>query len=408
MQQTVCIVGGGPAGMILALILARNGVPVTLLEAAQDFKREFRGDTVHPVILDLFDQMGLIDDIFNLEHVKATSFRYRTPTENFLAYDMTTSKYRYPFIALIRQSEMLEVLLEHAKQYPNFQIVMGARVEALLEQNQQITGVRYRQNNNLVDLPSSVVIGADGRFSKVRQLAQTEMLQLSPATDVLWFKLPKYPTDPPDSETDLYLSDKHYIAMLDRADHWQVGFSIPRGGFQAAKQQGVQTIQTVIQERIPWLADRMTQLTDFSQITLLSVQISRAKRWFKPGLLLIGDAAHVISPVGGVGINIAVQDAIATANSITTLLLENRLETRHLAAVQRRRNWQVAILQAQQVAIEKASTDAFEKNQGAKVPTALRFLRSMPLLRELPARLTAYGIIPEKLRPSLAFRSTQS
>jgi 2-polyprenyl-6-methoxyphenol hydroxylase-like FAD-dependent oxidoreductase len=407
MSNSVCIVGGGPAGMILALILARNGVCVTLLEAAQDFKREFRGDTVHPVILDLFDQLGLTEAVMKLEHVKASSFSYRTPNEDFKTYDMSTLRYRHPYIALIRQSEMLEVLREHAAGFPNFELVMGARVEGLLEENDAVTGVRYRHESGLVDLRSSVVIGADGRFSKVRQLAKTEMIQLSPATDVLWFKLPKYQTDPPDSETDLYLTNKHYIAMLDRADHWQVGYSIPRGSFQDAKREGVQPIVNDIHSRIPWLADRASQLTDFSQLTLLSVQISRAKRWYKPGLLLIGDAAHVISPVGGIGINIAVQDAIATANSITKPLLENRLETRHLAAVQKRRNWQVAILQAQQVAIEKASTDAFERNQGAKVPTVLRFLRSMPFLRDLPARLTAYGIIPEKLQPALTSRPAQ-
>jgi 2-polyprenyl-6-methoxyphenol hydroxylase-like FAD-dependent oxidoreductase len=396
-STTCCIVGGGPAGIILAYLLARKGIAVTVLEAANDFEREFRGDTLQPAILELLDQLGLADDLLKLEHVKAPYFHYRTKSETFRAYDLTTLKTKFPYITLIRQSLFLRFMVERARAFASFNIVMGARVEELLQEGETARGVRYRKENTLYDLQATLTVAADGRFSKVRQLAQMELLELAPGTDVLWFKLPKHAGDPADSAIDLYIGERSYVAMLDRGEHWQVGYSIPKGTFKEAKAAGLESVRSFIRQWVPWLANRADFLQDWQQVTLLSVQILRCKQWYKPGLLLIGDAAHVISPVGGVGINIAVQDAVATANILTKPLLGQTLSVNDLSRVQRRREWQVAVAQRQQVATEKELMKAFAAGRGSRVPPVLKFLRSLPVLKDLPGRLISYGLRPERL-----------
>lgn len=398
--QTVCIVGGGPAGIVLAYLLARKGVRVTLLEGAGDFQRDFRGDTLQPAVMEALAQLGLAGELHQLDHIKAPIFRYYSNDGEFGIYDMRELRTPFPYIMLIRQPTFLQFMVERAQAYPNFELRLGSRVEALIEEDGAVRGVCYRQDGRLHDLRADLTLGADGRFSKMRQLMNADMLQLSPGQDVLWFKLSRRTTDPADSETNIFLGDRHYVALLEREEHWQVGYSIPKGTFKESKALGVEPIRDFVQRWVPWLANRVDELQDWKQITLLTVEIKRARRWYQPGLLLLGDAAHVISPTGGLGINVAVQDAVASANILTKPLLEGRLTERDLARVQQRRAWQVALIQAFQVNTERENARAFALGQGSRTPRALKFIRAVPILKTLPGWLTAYGVRPERLNSS--------
>jgi 2-polyprenyl-6-methoxyphenol hydroxylase-like FAD-dependent oxidoreductase len=382
---------------MLAYLLARKGIAVTLLEGAADFKREFRGDTLQPAVLEALEQLGLADALHALPHIKAPSFRYHTSEGPFAIYDLREIRTRFPYIMLIHQPAFLQFMIEQARTFSGFELRMESRVEGLIEEQGAVRGVRYRQNGQLHELRAELTIGADGRFSKVRQLANPEIVRLSPGADVLWFRLPRTASDPASAETEIFLGDRNYVAMLERDDHWQVGYSIGKGEFKAVKERGLEPIRTFVRDRIPWLADRVDQLQDWKQVTLLNVEILRAKRWYKPGLLLLGDAAHVISPTGGLGINVAVQDAIAAANILTAPLLEHRLTTADLAAVQQRRGWKVALIQLIQAQIERGNSKAFQLARGSQPPAVLKVLRSLPWLKQAPGRLTAYGVRPERL-----------
>ena len=396
-QTTVAIVGGGPAGVVLAYLLARKGIHVTLLEGAPDFERAFRGDTLQPAVLEVLDQLGLAEALHHLPHIQAPVFRYYTEAGVFPIYDMRDLATAFPYIMLIRQPAFLQFMVAQAQTFPTFTLRMGSRVEGLVEADGMVHGVRYRAEGQLHELRADLTIGADGRFSKMRQLAKAETVTLAPGTDVLWFKLPRYPDDPAGVETDIFLGARNYLAMLERDDHWQLGYSIPKGHFTAVKSAGLEPIRAFVRQWVPWLADRVHLLEGWQQVTLLNVELLRAKRWYTPGLLLLGDAAHVISPTGGLGINVAVQDAVAAANVLTQPLLDHHLTTRDLATVQRHRAWQVAVIQWVQARIEQGNAAAFHRGRGSRPPTVLQLMRALPGLKKLPGWLTAYGIVPTRL-----------
>lgn len=383
--------------MILALLLARQGIDVTVLEAARNFDRSFRGDTLHPAILELMADLGLADDLLALPHTRARGARFISPQSTQVVADFTTLNTRYPYLAVMKQARFLEFLHERLRAFSHVRVRFGARVEGLTTRDGRVTGVTARTDDGIIDVPATLTVGADGRFSKVRDLASLPLHVHSPGQDVLWFALPRRASDP-SGFVDLYLGGPHCIVTTDHGERWQVGYSIEKGSYARAKAAGVTALRRAVEETIPWLADRASLLTDWRQVQLLSVQVARAPRWHRDGLLLIGDAAHPISPIGGLGINMAVQDAIAAANRLSAPLRAGALRERHLRSVQRARAWQIAVLQAQQV-VEEREVITIHGGATLHVPMlALRMLHRLPGLRRVPAYITAYGLRPERLR----------
>ncbi|HEY1378261.1 MAG TPA: FAD-dependent oxidoreductase [Gemmataceae bacterium] len=388
-----CVVGAGPAGAVLALLLARRGVPVVLLEAHHDFDRDFRGDTVHPSTLEILDQLGLADRLHQLPHGKIRSLKLRTPAGAVTIADMTRSRAKFPYVLMIPQARLLELLTDEAKKYPHFTLVLGANVQRLIEESGAVVGVSYRDAaDRWHDVRADLTVAADGRFSKLRHLAGIEPVKTAPPMDVLWFRLPRRPGDPGES-AEIYVGGGHFAVVLDRADQWQIGYVILKGSFAAVRAAGIEAVRSGLAAVVPWLADRVGELTDWKQMAVLNVESSRVPTWHKPGLLLIGDAAHVMSPVAGVGINYAVQDAVEAANLLADKLRRGPVTEADLAAVQRRREFPVKVIQRVQKLIQdRIAAPGLDAKQEFRPPWFLRLITAVPGLRALPARLMGYGV----------------
>jgi 2-polyprenyl-6-methoxyphenol hydroxylase-like FAD-dependent oxidoreductase len=390
-ETTCCIVGGGPAGAILALLLARKSIPVMLLEAHEDFDRDFRGDTIHPSVLEVMDELGLADRLLELRHSKLRTATFMTPGGSVTLADFGRLKTKFPFIAMIPQVHFLQFITAEAKRYPNFQLLMSARVEELIEEGGEVRGVRYRDGKGWHEVRATLTIGADGRGSRLRHLTGMEPVTTSPPMDVLWFRIPREPTDP--EGILARFSRGHFVVMLDRLDEWQVAYVILKGSYRQLREAGIEALRKSLAETVPEFAGRVEYLKDWKQVSILSVESSRLKRWFLPGLLLIGDAAHVMSPVGGVGINYAIQDAVVTANVLTEALRTGKVLTENLEEVQRQREWPTRVIQAVQSLIQRrVIAGALQANQTFRVPLLLRLLLKVPFLRDLPARILAFGV----------------
>jgi 2-polyprenyl-6-methoxyphenol hydroxylase-like FAD-dependent oxidoreductase len=401
-RTTCCVVGGGPGGAVLALLLARRGVDVTLLEAHPDFDREFRGDTLHPSVMEIMDQLGLADRLLELRHSKVSSLTLQTTDGPFTPADLSRLKTKFPYIVIMPQTSFLEFIVGEAKKYPSFRLVMGARVKELVEEDGAVRGVRYEDKGRRHEVRATLTVGADGRGSRVRRLAGIEPLKTSPPMDVLWFKLPREPGDP---EGIVGRFGRGHIAvMLDRDDHWQAGYVIPKGSFPELRHEGIAELRRQFAELIPEFSSRVEHLTDWRRVSLLSVESSRCPTWHRPGLLLIGDAAHVMSPVAGVGINYAIQDAVAAANILVGPLRESQerlvnLDERYLAAVQRRRELPTRVIQALQAQIQRGVlAPALRSSEPFSPPLLLRLLPKIPVLRNLPGRLIGYGVWPSRVK----------
>lgn len=395
--MTVAVAGGGPGGLLLGYLLARAGVDVTVLEARSDFDRDFRGDSLHPYTLELLDELGLAADLLELDHFKARSFRFHTPAGVYRCADYDRLDTPFGYVALMPQVRFLDFLAERANALPSFTLRTNAKVTGLVEDDGAVTGVRFRGG----ELETSLVVGADGRFSTVRRLAGLPAEPLGATTDLLWFRLPRSPGDPPDADLDLYFGRDAYVGVLGGVHDWQVGYSIEKGAYPALRGAGVEPIRAFVRERVPWLADRAHLLTGFSQTTLLSVDISRVTRWHRPGLLLLGDAAHVISPVGGNGILMAVQDAVAAANRLIPALRRGAVTPDDLAGVQADRIRAIERVQADQVRVEKRAAAVRARGRGTAPPALLKLLFAIPALRTRGARGNAYGPFPPQLDLSL-------
>jgi len=398
-QTTCCIVGGGPAGIVLALLLVRQGVRVTVLEAHEDFDRKFRGDTIHPSVLEIFDQIGLSDALLQLKHSRIYGPTLRAANTSFNPFDFRRLRTKFPYVMLVPQAKFLDFLSREAGKYEEFNLRFSSKVESLIEQNGAICGVRYMGRDGLHEVKAALVIGADGRFSTVRERAGIVPIKTSPAMDILWFELPHLPDDAASDRVLGGFGMGRVLAVFDRFDHWQVGYVFPKGTYQQVRAEGLNSLRNSIATIEPRFAKHVESLTDWHQFSLLSVESSFCAKWYRDGLLLIGDAAHVMSPIGGVGINYAIQDAVAAANLLGEHLKTHSTSTRDLASVQRRRQFPTKLIQWFQTAMQKrVLTPALNSIALTSIPLSVRLLFAVPIVRDLPAKLLAFGFRREHVR----------
>ncbi len=388
-----CIVGGGPAGAVLGLLLARRGVSVTLLEARKDFDREFRGNTINPSVMEVMEELGLADRLLGLRHAEVPRFTLQAAGGSAVFADFSRLKTRYPYMLMLPQARFLEFVTAEARKHRNFRLVMGARVNGLVEEDGVVRGVCYRGPDGNHEVRARLTVGADGRFSRIRRLAGLEPVKDSPPMDVFWFDLPREPGDPDDAGAVFRFGPGSLLVLMDHFEHWQVGYIIRKGSYERLRAAGLPALRRSVAELAPELADRAGHLEDWKQGSLLSVESDRLRRWYRPGLLLIGDAAHVSSPVGGVGINLAIQDAVVTANVLgEPLETGRRLRVRDLRSVQRRREWPTRLVQgAQDLAQRWVVSGALGASETFRLPILLRLLLRAPFSRDLFARLIAFG-----------------
>jgi 2-polyprenyl-6-methoxyphenol hydroxylase-like FAD-dependent oxidoreductase len=392
-----CVAGGGPAGMMLGLLLARAGIEVLVLEKHADFFRDFRGDTVHPSTLELIYELGLIDEFLGLPHQKVESLSGQVGAEHLKMADFRHLPTHCKFIALMPQWDFLNFLAEHARRYKTFDLRMQAEATDLTEEGGRIVGLRAQTPGGTVTIRADLVVGCDGRHSTVREKAGFERDDYGAPMDVLWFRLSRKNSDATD--TFGHIEAGKLMVMLDRGDYWQCAYVIPKGGIERLKSQSLEAFRNRVVEMSPFLADRVGELNSWDDIKLLSVTVDRLRKWWRPGLICIGDAAHAMSPIGGVGINIAVQDAVAAANRLAGPLRNGKVTDADLQAVQERRTLPVHFTQWLQLTIQKRIISrVLESERRPKPPLAFRLFGSLPMLRRIPARLIGVGIRPEHVR----------
>jgi 2-polyprenyl-6-methoxyphenol hydroxylase-like FAD-dependent oxidoreductase len=389
-----CIVGGGPAGMMLGYLLARAGVKVVVLEKHGDFLRDFRGDTVHPSTLTVMHELGLLEEFLQLPHHKIRKFAGYFGDKRIEIADLTRLPVPAPYIAMMPQWDFLDFLARHGKAFAGFTLLMRAEAHGLIEEGGKVVGVRATVDGQAEEIRADLVVGADGRHSTVREATGLKVLDLGAPIDVLWFRLSRQPGDP--GEVMGRFDVGSILVMLDRGDYWQCAYVIPKGGADKVRTQGIDAVRATIGRLVPSFANRLGELGSMDDLKLLTVGVDRLETWWKPGVLCIGDAAHTMSPVGGVGINIAVQDAIAAANILAVPLREGRATDADLAAVQKRRLFPARATQAAQVFVQNRIIAPTLASDGAlKVPFVLRLMQWLPFLRRVPARVIAMGVRPE-------------
>ena len=393
-----CIAGGGPAGLMLGYLLARAGVRTTVLEKHDDFLRDFRGDTIHPSTLTVLDDLGLLEDFLRLPHQEIAEL-----TGEVYGQVVTLADFRHlpaprPFLVLVPQWDFLDFIAQRARQLSGFELRMGAKATAVIEEGGRIAGVQVQDREGSFAIRADLVVAADGRHTTLRDSAGLACEDLGAPIDVLWFHLPRNAGHP--SRTGGVIQPGAMLVTLNRDSYWQCAFVIPKGSLARLQDEGIAAFRRRVAATAPFLADAVDRLAGWDDIKLLSVQINRMPRWFREGLLCIGDAAHAMSPVGGVGINLAIQDAVAAANQLARPLREGRVRIEDLEAVQRRREWPTRVTQRLQVAVqdEVLSPVLARSDAPARPPMAIRLLQRLPLLRRLPARVIGIGVRPERVR----------
>jgi len=392
-----CIVGAGPAGAMLGLMLARAGVPTVLLEGHDDFDREFRGDTLHPSAMEILDDLGLADRVLKLPHEKVPRFSFITDSGVLPVGDFGWLRTRFPYITLVHQAQFLKLVTGEAARSSQFTLVTGAHVRELITSDGAVRGVRYRDRDGWHEIHALLTVAADGRSSTVRRLAGLEPVRTSPPMDILWFRLPRQPGDPEGSGGRALKG--HFLVLLRREDHWQVGYAFPKGTYKQVRAEGMPALRAAIAEAAPEFLGRLDVLGDWKDVSLLSVESSRLRRWYQPGLLLIGDAAHVMSPVGGVGINYAIQDAVAAANLLEAPLRAGRVSLLDLAKVQRRRDLPTRVVQTFQALVQRQLASALQGSPPHTLSRVMSLVTRVPGLRAVPVRLIAYGLRPSRPNP---------
>lgn len=396
-----CIAGGGPAGLVLGYLLARCGVCVTVLEKHDDFLRDFRGDTIHPSTLTVLDDLGLLEDFLRLPHQEVGELTAQVYGEQVTLADFRHLPSARPFLVLVPQWDFLDFIADRGRELPGFELRMGAKATGLVNEGGRVTGLRVQGREGAYTVRADLVVAADGRHTTLRASAGLPVTDVGAPIDVLWFRLPRSPGHP--DATGGMIGPGAMLVTLNRDTYWQCAYVIPKGSLEHLQEEGLDEFRARVIRTAPFLADVIASLAGWDDVKLLTVQINYLQRWYREGFLCIGDAAHAMSPVGGVGINLAIQDAVAAANLLAQPLRENRLRVEDLQAVQDRRLFPARATQRAQVAVQDgvlspllARTDA-----PAKPPFAIKLFQRLPLLRRLPARMVGMGVRPERVRRDL-------
>jgi len=405
MNTGCCVVGGGPAGMMLGFLLARAGVDVTVLEKHRDFLRDFRGDTIHPSTLEVMYELGMLDDFLRLPHQRVEKLTGQVGDERLTVADFTHLPTHCRFIALMPQWDFLDFLSSRAERYAGFHLRMQAEVTDLVQDGEQIFGVRGHGPDGMFEIRSPLVVGADGRHSVVRARAGLAVEDLGAPMDVFWMRLSRHPGDA--SEILGRFDAGRVFVMLNRGDYWQCALAIPKGSAEAIRSQGLDAFRDMVARLVPFGRDRVEELRSWDDVKLLTVTVDRLSQWYRPGLLCIGDAAHAMSPIGGVGINLAVQDAVAAANILAAPLRQGAVTRDHLRAVQQRREFPTRATQRVQVLVQNRILGrVLASTQRPSLPWPLKLVRACPWLQRIPARLVGVGVRPEHVRTPEVRRQT--
>ena len=388
---------------MLGLLLARAGVGVLVVEKHSDFLRDFRGDTIHPSTLELMYELGVLDEFLSRPHQKLQQLGGQFGKELIPFADFSHLPTQCKFIAFMPQWHFLDFLADLGRTYPTFQLWMEAEVTDLIETNGRIVGAKVETKEGPKNITSDLVVGADGRASLVRERAGLKVQELGAPMDVMWFRISRQPADP--SQVLGRFAGGRVMVMLNRGDYWQCGYLIAKGTLDQVKQRGIEAFRQDMLTVAPFLRDRADEIRDWDDIRLLTVRVDRLLKWYRAGLLCIGDAAHAMSPVGGIGINVAIQDAVAAANILAAPLLNKTVTDDDLERVQERRLFPTRVTQAAQVFMQNRVLKPILGNtQQISVPFVLRLFQWFPFLRRIPARLVGIGVRPEHIRTVDAFK----
>lgn len=381
---------------MLSLLLARKGISVKLLEIHGDLNRDFRGDTVHASTLEILDQIGLADKALELPHAKMRGLSINTPKGSIEVVRFRRLKTRFPYVAMMPQEHFLDFLLGEAGRFPGFEMLFGTGVTGLTEEGGKVTGITAKQGDHNISIAADLVVGCDGRFSRMRKFAGLTGSGNSPPMDVAWLRLPRQSEDAEEAGA-FYTANGRICILLAREKEWQLGYVFPKGDFNEIRQKGIEALREDISQIVPWLRGRIDVVGDFSEVHLLNVKSDRLNRWYRNGLLLIGDAAHIMSPVGGVGINYAIYDAVEAANVLLPAFGDGMPGESHLAEIQERRMAPTKRIQNIQTFMQKNIVAMALRNKDFELPLPARILLKIPLLRDIPARTIALGVTRVRL-----------